>query len=222
MCLLAVNPITDAYLTSDIFGKSIFWALFILSIITWVIFLQKWMQHQKAKKGAMDFLKTVQNKEDMLENFAYSKSAHPFSLIAHSLKEKVDSIPKRSFSDFDKEILEAFANTLVSQETKKLHHNLFILSTTVSLAPFLGLLGTVWGILLTFVELKKGVVATSSQVVLGGLAMALGTTVAGLVVAIPALIAYNYLKNKASVLTTEMEDCSQFLLANFFKKYTSE
>jgi biopolymer transport protein TolQ len=87
------------------------------------------------------------------------------------------------------------------------------------LAPFLGLLGTVWGILTTFSELQVQGSSSSHQMVLGGLSLALATTVFGLIDAIPALIGYNYLKNTIRDFQTEMEKFASELLASIEMQY---
>jgi len=100
-----------------------------------------------------------------------------------------------------------------------LEKNLFVLSTIVTLGPFLGLLGTVWGILLTFSELHSRGISSSNAAMLAGLSMALATTVIGLVVAIPAVIGYNYIKNAGREYLREMEDFSQVLLSTLELQY---
>ena len=108
---------------------------------------------------------------------------------------------------------------IVSTQIKNLEKNLFILSTVVTLAPFLGLLGTVWGILITFSELQSHTMGSANQLVLGGLSLALATTVLGLFIAIPALIGYNYLKHAISDYATEMENFSIELVASVEMQY---
>ena len=96
-------------------------------------------------------------------------------------------------------------------ETEKLHARLTFLATTGTTAPFIGLLGTVWGIMNAF----QGIGATGSAslaVVAPGIAEALVTTAAGLAAAIPAVIAYNYYLSRARKMTIEMEDFSEELL----------
>jgi biopolymer transport protein TolQ len=116
-----------------------------------------------------------------------------------------------SLSDID--FVASHLSATVAAQAKSLEKNLYILSTTVSLAPFLGLLGTVWGILNTFSELQTQMAGSTHQMVLGGLSLALATTVLGLIDAIPALIGYNYLKNTIREFTTEMEGFSNEILA---------
>ena len=116
-----------------------------------------------------------------------------------------------SLSDID--FVASHLSTQVALEVKNLEKNLYILSTTVSLAPFLGLLGTVWGILTTFSELQTQSAGNTHQMVLSGSSLALATTVLGLIDAIPALIGYNYLKSTIRDFATDMEGFSNEILA---------
>jgi biopolymer transport protein TolQ len=109
--------------------------------------------------------------------------------------------------------------TSAANQIKNLEKNLYILSTTVSLAPFLGLLGTVWGILMTFSQLQNQSSTSANQLILGGISLALATTVLGLIDAIPALIGYNYLKNSIRDFATEMEGFSNEILASVELQY---
>ena len=122
-------------------------------------------------------------------------------------------------SPADLELIESYGSTKISSQMKILDKNLFILSTIATLAPFLGLLGTVWGILITFAQLHQGASASSNSVMLGGLSTALATTVLGLVIAIPALVSYNYLKNTTKKLSSDMEDFLSDLLSTLELQY---
>ena len=113
----------------------------------------------------------------------------------------------------DIEILEQYVSATLSDQYKLLEKNLFVLSTIYTLAPFLGLLGTVWGILVTFSSLNSGASAASNAAILGGISTALSTTVMGLVIAIPALISYNYLKSNLKHFSSDMENFLYRLLS---------
>lgn len=121
-----------------------------------------------------------------------------------------------TLSDID--YLSAHLSSETAHQVKHLEKNLYLLSTTVSLAPFLGLLGTVWGILTTFSEMQSAS-GGSHEMVLSGLSMALATTVLGLVDAIPALIGYNYLKNTVRDFSIEMDGFSNEVLASIELQY---
>ncbi len=94
--------------------------------------------------------------------------------------------------------------------SKKLDHGLFLLAIASSVAPFLGLLGTVWGIMDSFYEIGKAGSA-SLPVVAPGIAEALITTVLGLVVAIPSVLFYNVFVHRAERLEDEMQEFGETL-----------
>jgi biopolymer transport protein TolQ len=90
-------------------------------------------------------------------------------------------------------------------ELSKLEHRLPFLATTASTTPFIGLLGTVWGILITFGTIGE-MGSTGLDVVAPGIAEALVTTAAGLVAAIPAVYFYNHLTHRVKNFASEMDD----------------
>ncbi len=228
MQILITNPIIDAYRTSDLFGKMIFLSLVVLSITTWIIFLQKFLLQRNAKQLGTKFQELF-HKKRLSPLSMEVNSLHPFAMLYQTLKQhSLELLGKNktvvakenvTLSASDIDLIEAHLMSAISAEEKKMERNLFILSTVVSLAPFLGLLGTVWGILLTFNELQAGGAVNSNATIMGGLAMALGTTVAGLLVAIPALIGYNYLRSAITQFSGEMEDFSHLLLASVELQY---
>jgi biopolymer transport protein TolQ len=151
--------------------------------------------------------------------FMPSYLPHPFPQIYFGVKDKaIEILNKKIFflgktdgasevylTLSDLELLEQSISSTVSQQYKILEKNLFLLSTIYTLAPLLGLLGTVWGILVTFASLNGGSASASNAAVLGGISTALSTTVMGLIIAIPALIAYNYLRNYLKHFSSDME-----------------
>ena len=239
-----MNVIFQAFIASDFFGKLIFGGLFLLSIITWVVLLQKVFLYRNVRKGAIKLQGLVTNSGGNILSIDIAKIdlsegedalQNPFFSILTALKDKaVEILDKNHFfhnkgslsnhssiflSRADVEHLEARVQTTMSNEAKRLEKNLFILSTIVPLAPFLGILGTVWGILISLGEMQKGTMAHSNSIVLGGLSTALATTVLGLVIAIPALIAYNYLRNQLKNVYIDMEDFSGVLLSSIELQY---
>lgn len=231
------NPFITAYVQSDWFGKGIFWGLFLLSALSWTVLIHKTWIFAKVKKLSADFFSLFSDKEPL--NLQFNKPAkehlvevpHPYFEIYKALKQKtLQIISKNHFfahaaegpvflSEADLGLIEAQVQTTVAAQTKTLDKHLFILSTIVTLGPFLGLLGTVWGILLTFSQLNAKGFSTSNTAMLSGLSMALATTVIGLVVAIPALVGYNYLKNAGREYRRDMEDFSQTLLSAIELQY---
>lgn len=239
--MLLASVFFSAYSHADFFGKLILASLFSLSIICWVVLVYKVKQTKKIKKISSAFEKSFEPNISRLlalslEDITGTKTQHPFGNIFLSLKQKtMDILNKNHFfaaaekkeleksqvylSQTDLEIIESHVLTTISAENKHLEKHLFILSTIVTLAPFIGLLGTVWGILISFSEMQTGASVNSSNAVLGGLATALVSTVLGLVIAIPALISYNYLKNSLKHYSSDMEDFLYRLLSTIELQY---
>lgn len=234
--LLAGNPFVDAYIQSDLLGKLIFIGLIILSVVSWVILIHKtWVTYQ-ARKYSAQFYEAFQGQKLNPLGVDYDsnqlkKGPNPFLEIYLALKRHtVDMLNKNrrfghkqnaSLSTTDIDFVDSQLETAIANQTKSLEKNLFILSTIVSLAPFLGLLGTVWGILTSFSEMQANTGGGTHQMVIGGLSLALATTVIGLIDAIPALIGYNYLKNTIRDFETEMEGFSTEILSTVEMHYRS-
>lgn len=235
--LASIGAFVTAYSQSDLLGKLIILGLISLSILCWIILIQKVWTTRRVEQISKAFNKAYQlNKERLLhlelEELPKPKNKlvpHPYAEIFRELKTKTVEILNKNhyfsskhsgkesgqvyLSPNDLEIVETHVLTTISAQIKLLEKNLFILSTIITLAPFLGLLGTVWGILITFSELHSGATVGSNTAVLGGLSTALSTTVLGLIIAIPALISYNYLKNAVKNYSSDMEEFLYQLLS---------
>lgn len=229
LLFLASHPFIDAYIQSDLLGRLIFLVLGILSILSWVILIYKVWLLQKLTQRSHEFRHRFKHsKHALLEMEIDPSQNNPFWSIYSILKRyTIDLLQKnRQFgkkeeapvylSPSDLDFVGAHLYNEVAMQTKFLEKYLFVLATIVSLAPFLGLLGTVWGILTTFSQLQM---QGGSQVVLGGLSMALATTVLGLVDAIPALVGYNFLKNKIREFQTDMDGFATEMLATAELQY---
>ena len=238
--LIGSNPFFDAYTHSDVLGRFIFLALIALSLGTWVILVHKLWITYGARKNSFKFQEffKLQRLNPLHLDYPPPETAlsNPYLELYLTLKKQTIEIlnKNRRFAQLNKsnasdtvsylspsdvEFVESHLLSMVSAQTKNLEKNLYILATIVSLAPFLGLLGTVWGILTTFSEMQTLSSGSTHQVVLGGLSLALATTVMGLLDAIPALIGYNYLKNMIKDFQTEMECFSNEILTSVELQY---
>ena len=230
--LLIGNPFFDAYYHSDLLGKLIFIGLVSLSVISWIILIHKLIVFQEAKKNSRQFweafqiqrgnplgLETLKKKSPFEELYLLLKK-YTLEILNKNAKFGQNTPEKRgSLSGSDLDFVQAQLLTGVTHQTKSLEKNLFILSTIVTLAPFMGLLGTVWGILTTFSEMQNVTGSMGHSSVLSGLSLALATTVLGLIDAIPALIGYNYLKNTLRDFETDMHSYSNEMLASIELQY---
>lgn len=236
--LANMNAFVTAYSQSDFFGKLIILSLVSLSILCWIILIYKIRITRNVKNVAEIFSAALEKNKDRILALELSDLPkpktntipHPFGNIFLTLKQKTLEILNKNLffsqatdqvylSQSDLQLLESHVLTTISAESKKLEKHLYILSTIVTLAPFLGLLGTVWGILIAFSEMHGGASVGSNSAILGGLSTALSTTVLGLLIAIPAIVAYNYLKNLTKTLSSDMEDCLYQLLNTIEMQY---
>ncbi len=225
--LANIHTFYTAYQESDALGKLIFLGLFASSIISWCVLVHKVWLIRKVKKLSESFRRSFQRHNGSLLQLNLSdvqtsglrEVTHPLREVFSSLQTKtLELLRKNHFfssannhnsaflSPPDLELIESHVLTTVSSQIKHLEKNLFVLTTIITLGPFLGLLGTVWGILITFSGLQGGASISSNTAVLSGLSTALTTTVLGLMIAIPALIGYNYLKNSVKNIASELED----------------
>jgi len=227
--MILSSPFFQAYGNSDVFGKLIFIFLFLLSIISWVILIEKIRFAKNGENNCKILKKIFEKRKDNILSFPiekFSKNFNPYYSIYFSLKEKTLEILSKNkkiknqvyLSKGDINLIQAQIEDAIEEQSKYLEKNLFVLSTVITLAPFLGLLGTVWGILTTFSHLHMGFSGVNSAV-LFGISMALATTVLGLIVAIPALIAYNYLKNRIKNFISDMYLFSSKLMVNLEMQY---
>ena len=221
----------NAYAQSDWFGKGIFLGLFLLSALSWTVLIHKSWVYYQVRKLSDELARLFSEKEplDLKCNRSLKGIPHPFFEVYKAMKQKTLQVISRNhffapnaeniLSEADLGLIESQVQTAMATQQKILEKNLFVLSTISTLGPFLGLLGTVWGILLTFAELDSKGFASSNSAMLSGLSMALATTVIGLLIAIPAFVGYNYLKNAAREYRRDMEDFSQLLLAALELQY---
>ena len=232
IALAHLHTFFTAYRDSDFFGKLIFLGLFSISILSWCVLLHKVWVVKKVQKLQSEFQKKIMDQKSSLLQLDLSKASelqHPFQEIFGSIQQKTTEILRKNhffakdqetyLSNEDLELIESHVLTTISYQIKSLEKNVFLLTTITTLGPFLGLLGTVWGILITFSGLQGGTSVTSNASVLSGLSTALTTTVLGLLIAIPALIGYNYIKNSIKTLSSDMEDFLYTVLSQVELEY---
>lgn len=139
-------------------------------------------------------------------------------------KDKTDSVSKSvskivsnmdiNFDELDnshRQVIEGIISESILEQTTELEKGISLLGTVVNAAPQLGLLGTVTGMIAAFSALTRNG-TSSAKIVAGGISEALYTTAFGLIVAIPALVFYNYFNRRIDVIVAEMERAAlQFL-----------
>jgi biopolymer transport protein TolQ len=181
--------------------------LFCFSIYSWTVILSKWQALRGARKANQRFLRAFRKASGMEAVMVASEQFRPSPLVAvfDFGYEEVERQVKSKGSIKNRTALERSLQLGVSEELAKLERNMNWLATTATVTPFIGLLGTVLGIIKAFLELTtQG--STSLRAVGPGIAQALVATAVGLFAAIPAAIAYNYFGNSIREIGARMDD----------------
>ena len=199
--------LVSLFLRADIIVKSVMIILVIFSIYSWAIIFDKIRLFRKINKSA----------EEFEEKFWKSKSAETFynnlpsttndpmaELFKSSMQMVMKSRSKSNLSERLAGVLEAN----IEKQMINVDKNYIFLATVGSTAPFIGLFGTVWGIMNSFqsIAISRN---TSLAIVAPGIAEALFATALGLLAAIPAVIAYNKFSNDSKKYSQKLENFSK-------------
>ena len=190
--------------------KGVLIILLFFSVVSWAIIFFKQRYFSKADKESEQFMRAYRSSRDSKTLFQATRSLM-ISPIANLFRSVYTDELHKDRSE-TKRILRRYG----ALESAKLEKYLNFLATTGSTTPFIGLFGTVWGIMNSFRNIGTAG-AASLAVVAPGIAEALIATAAGLAAAIPAVIAYNYYLSTARRMIIQMEDFSEELL-DFFAK----
>ncbi len=212
-------------------GKAIILCLLIFSIIAWSVMIAKAVQMRRAKRLNQFFNAEFRTQKNVLDVFdrRIQAAGCPLFMVYQAGSLELDARLKNSDGNGRKNFVSlkgmehvkrSLENT-VSQESLKLESGLILLAIAVSGAPFLGLLGTVWGVMSTFGHIAQQGSATMAAMA-PGVAAALITTVAGLLVAIPSMFGYNWLVHTLRVLTVDLDNFAQELVSKMETEYLEE
>lgn len=181
--------------------------LVLFSLLSWTIVFSKWGLFKKARRDNRSFLRAFRKSSNLQavalasEQFAAAPMVAVFDFgygeVERQIKQRGALVNKLS--------IERSLQLGISEEITKLERNMSWLATVASVSPFIGLFGTVWGIMDAFVGLGNAGSA-SLRAVAPGIAESLVTTALGLVAAIPAAIFYNVFGTSVRELGTRMED----------------
>src|SRR5437660_5880708 len=212
-------------------AKIIIFTLLIFSIVAWSVMGSKAVQMRRAKKLNQLFNAEFRQQTNVLAIYdrRIQVDGCPLFAVYQEGCLELDAGLKTAGGEGRKPVLslkatEHVKRTLentVAQESLKLESGLILLAIAVSGAPFLGLLGTVWGVMSTFGGIAQTGSATMAAMA-PGVAAALITTVAGLLVAIPSMFGYNWLVHNLRVLTVDLDNFAQELVSKMETEYLEE
>jgi len=204
------------------FGFFILLALVFMSLFSWSIIFNKWRQFKRVEHQTRLFLSYFKRSKKISESIGQAKTygdSPAANIYTAGIKELVELSQSKNqggelqqslhpLEEREYEIVEMAMERAMSEELGKLEHQVVFLATTGNSAPFMGLLGTVVGIMDSFWSIgERG--SASLAVVAPGIAEALLATIVGLGAAIPAVIGFNWANNKLKYLN---DDCTNFIL----------
>lgn len=211
--------ISDMILSAGPVGQLVMLTLLLFSVASWTIVIMKARLFKKVRLDSEDFLETFWNSANLNEahtaaaQYQFSPQASVF-IAGFAELQKINKIRNRQENDAAEEKLDMQLATMDNLKRairkaqgemfSQMGKNLPFLATTGSAAPFIGLFGTVWGIMVSFHDIgQRG--SASLAVVAPGISEALVATAAGLAAAIPAVIFYNYFSNKLDLIDGEVD-----------------
>ena len=180
------------FLAADAFVKGVMIGLVFASLVTWTIFLAKCLQLAAARRRLRAALATIAEARTLLEAQALLSTGRTVLsvLLAAALQEMKLSGDAGSDEGIKERAASRFTE-ITRTEARAMRQGMSVLGTIGATAPFVGLFGTVWGIMNSFIGISKAQ-TTNLAVVAPGIAEALLATAIGLVAAIPAVIFYNF------------------------------
>jgi biopolymer transport protein TolQ len=190
-------------------AQAVLLVLLLFSVLSWAIAFSKFGMMKKADRNDKDFIRAVRRIGQLAEMNAVSEKYRPSPLVTvfeygyEELARQVNSYGRLKNGS----ALERALMLGASDETTRLQRHMGWLATTASATPFIGLFGTVWGVLDAFQGLSQAGGATL-RAVAPGIADALIATAFGLFAAIPALIFFNYYSQRVREFRTRMDDFS--------------
>jgi biopolymer transport protein TolQ len=183
--------------------------LVVFSIYSWMVIFSKWSAFGAAKKSDARFLRAFRKASGLEAVMVASEQFRPSPMVAvfDSGYEEVSRQVKSRGSLGNRDAIMRSLQIGTNQQISRLEHNLSWLATTASVSPFIGLFGTVLGIIRAFQQLS-GAGSSSLSSVGPGISEALIATAAGLFAAIPAAMAYNHFGHMLKELGGQMDDFS--------------
>ncbi|MFT4640843.1 MAG: biopolymer transport protein TolQ [Verrucomicrobiales bacterium] len=240
LLFLAQGSGLDVLMMATPSGIAIVGCLVLLSTFSWSVMISKLFMLRKMRKQSEHFLRMFRGQQNPLElyemgnRFPYAPPAHVYRMacaelsyfLSNALERQGGQVtrfplsPKVSSSQM--EAVNASIDRAVGEATVRIEDKTTILATAVSGAPFLGLLGTVWGVMDTFSAVARDSGVASLQSMAPGVSSALVTTVVGLLVAIPAMFGYNFIVNRIRVMTIRLDNYASELQSVLTKRFLAD
>ena len=210
-------------------AKGVLLILLVFSVISWTIMIDRWVNYKKYRNRSHEFYDTLRKTQRIADMVTLAKNAKESplrELFLETYRELHDQV-KDQLQPGNTEVrphirhtenLERTLQRVMRDQVIMLESGLAFLATTASATPFIGLFGTVWGIMEAFRAIGLSGSATLASVA-PGISEALITTAGGLFAAIPALIGYNLLGRRIKTFNAYMEEFSLDLINYFVNRF---
>ena len=198
------------FIRADIIVKSVIVLLIACSIYSWAVIIEKFRLFKKINQSTEEFETKFWNSKSA-ESFYNNLPANVEDPMALIFKDAMQNLLKRRSKSDLQERMTTMLETGIEKQMSKISKGYTFLATVGSTAPFIGLFGTVWGIMNSFqsIAISRN---TSLAIVAPGIAEALFATALGLLAAIPAVIAYNKFNNDSILYSKRLENFSKRFL----------
>ena len=212
------------FLRADLVVKSVILILIFASIWSWTIIVEKLIKMKRLKQIESEFDEIFwsgNSFEDLFETFNYNQNDPKSKIFCAAIEEwkksnKINNINSSNIESL-KERMNRSMQVTFNKEAESIEKNLTFLATAGSTAPFVGLFGTVWGIMNSFQSIAVAQ-NTNLSVVAPGIAEALFATALGLFVAIPAVVSYNKITSDLSKYFLSLESFIDEFTTIFFRQ----
>jgi biopolymer transport protein TolQ len=221
--------VLDLVLNAGPVGKFVLVVLLVFSIVSWALIVEKWWEFRRVRRESMRFLRAFREARRVsgalgaAKRYRESPLGHLYLAACQEIAggapgaEALEHVIEDADEDVTTERLQAMDRSMrrvAAGEIARMERYLPFLATTASSAPFIGLFGTVWGVMTAFHGIgQQG--SANLAVVAPGISEALIATAFGLGAAIPAVMGYNYFVNQTKRWATEMDGFSLELLNVF-------
>ena len=202
--------LVNLFLRADVIVKSVILILIACSIYSWAVIIEKFRLFKKINESS-DVFETKFWNSKSAESFYNNLPANADDPMALIFKDAMQNLLKRRSKTDLNNRMTTMLETGIEKQMSKINKGFTFLATVGSTAPFIGLFGTVWGIMNSFqsIAISRN---TSLAIVAPGIAEALFATALGLLAAIPAVIAYNKFNNDSIKYTQKLENFSKRFL----------
>lgn len=207
------NKLYYAFVHSDGVGQFIVVVLFLFSMITWTIMIDKGISLKNAQRDCGAFLAKFRAKRNPLA-FAdrIEEDPSPTARACEAAYQRIaqmgamqENVQRRTLTDEEIDVVRSTLEQAVADQILEMERKMIFLATAVTISPFLGLFGTVWGIMLAFTDLAIAGKA-DIQTLAPGVSGALLTTVLGLIVAIPSVAGYNIINSRIKATIVHLDN----------------